>query len=631
MSKRWLLLIPFVCGLPLAAEAQTTGVVINLSAFRTIEEQRINIEDLEEEVQATIQLSWSVSGLTSGNFDYELTYGAITETSTAPTRLRVEDSEGLAEAEGDQPLTGELQVEILPINIIENDEDLPQSLGGQGRDDYNQAICVNVFPDGNPDFNETFSECWTFEVDTLAPAGPPVDELIPGENRVTVRWTPLADNNIQFYEVVYCVNTSTLTVSFDSLPCPENEWIPSGTISDTQGEVSISDGIITGERVVVGIRAIDEFDNIGEPGDVEDTFPTTVDDFFELYDGPEAGGFCFIATAAYGSYAHPLVRVLRAFRDRVLNATPLGAAFVWAYYHYAPPLAERVGDDPSLAIWIRVWLVPVAMVAMLIMLCPLVAAAWLAFRTVRWARRRARTSVPGVVAVAALLWANPAEARRPDSDLTTVGVGLEFKGGPYSGNIQNEPGFSDVFEAESRPLFTLGVDLQVLRGFGTVTVGGTVGFLQYSGKGLFGKGSRVPGSPSDDDNDFNLVPLTLQLGYRFDVLADRTWIPLVPYARGGLAYYIWWATNGVGELQRRDQEEDRQTARGGTFGLTGTLGIAFMLNKIEPRVAQSLFANTGIRGTYVFVEMTTSEVDDFGGDSFDLSDFNWSVGLYMEL
>ncbi|MEO1339357.1 MAG: CFI-box-CTERM domain-containing protein, partial [Myxococcota bacterium] len=343
---------------------------------------------------------------------------------------------------------------------------------------------------------------------------------------------------------------STNTISFETLPCANPR--ASGTISDTLTESSISDGILNGERVAVAMRSIDDFDNVGLPGDVEAVFPTSVDDFFELYDGGEDGGFCFIATAAYGSYAHPLVRVLRAFRDRVLKRTAIGEAFVWAYYRYAPPVANKVAADPALAGWIRLWLVPVAALAILIMLCPLFAMLWLGrlawrSRAVR-ASRAARTAALLLVGAAVLLsFSSVAHATRPKADLP-VGIGLEFKGGPYSGAIQDETGFGEVFDSESRPLFTLGVDVQVFRAFGTATVGGSIGFLQYTGKGLFGKGSPTPGTPSSDTNVFSLLPMTLQIGYRFDVLADNTWIPLVPYVRGGFAYYIWWATNGVGDL-----------------------------------------------------------------------------------
>lgn len=51
---------------------------------------------------------------------------------------------------------------------------------------------------------------------------------------------------------------------------------------------------------------------------------------------------CYIATAVYGSYDAPEVRVLRRFRDEVLSASVPGRAFVRSYYAVSPPIARRL-------------------------------------------------------------------------------------------------------------------------------------------------------------------------------------------------------------------------------------------------------------------------------------------------
>src|ERR1044071_10249915 len=45
---------------------------------------------------------------------------------------------------------------------------------------------------------------------------------------------------------------------------------------------------------------------------------------------------------------------------------------------------------------------------------------------------------------------------------------------------------------------------------------------------------------SADHNEFRLVPTELSATYRFTWLDDTYGVPVVPYARAGLGYYIWW-------------------------------------------------------------------------------------------
>ena len=75
--------------------------------------------------------------------------------------------------------------------------------------------------------------------------------------------------------------------------------------------------------------------------------------------GDGGGGGCFIATAAFGSYLHPKVQILRTFRDEYLLKTPPGRAFVKLYYLLSPPVADVVGRHEGLRTASRVLLTPV--------------------------------------------------------------------------------------------------------------------------------------------------------------------------------------------------------------------------------------------------------------------------------
>lgn len=78
--------------------------------------------------------------------------------------------------------------------------------------------------------------------------------------------------------------------------------------------------------------------------------------------GPNPGGPCFIATAAYGTPLAGEVQVLRNGRDTLLLSNPLGSALVEVYYRLSPPLADLVAVYPVLTVLARLALWPIVAV-----------------------------------------------------------------------------------------------------------------------------------------------------------------------------------------------------------------------------------------------------------------------------
>jgi len=85
--------------------------------------------------------------------------------------------------------------------------------------------------------------------------------------------------------------------------------------------------------------------------------------------GGSSGSGCFIATAAFGSYAEPHVKLLRDFRDKCLLTNTPGRWFVRMYYRYSPFWANLIN--------IHTWCKPVVRLALM----PLVGISYIMVKT----------------------------------------------------------------------------------------------------------------------------------------------------------------------------------------------------------------------------------------------------------
>lgn len=70
---------------------------------------------------------------------------------------------------------------------------------------------------------------------------------------------------------------------------------------------------------------------------------------------------CFVATACYEDYDHPVVMELRRFRDECLEASMAGQTFVRWYYQWSPAFARLVARSRILKVLARVLIVAPAL------------------------------------------------------------------------------------------------------------------------------------------------------------------------------------------------------------------------------------------------------------------------------
>jgi hypothetical protein len=211
---------------------------------------------------------------------------------------------------------------------------------------------------------------------------------------------------------------------------------------------------------------------------------------------------------------------------------------------------------------------------------------------------------------------------------------LQLRFGPYYPAVDSSAGldgarpFEAIFGTSSELLFELDLDYQIWRGFGALTIGGSFGFVQF-----VGKGRTQDGSVASDTTVFNLVPLRLTLGYHFTKLIDWFHLPVVPYIQGGLSYYIWWVTDGVGDTASWTDPVTGSSSEGagGIFGLHFGGGLKLLLDWLDQEAAAGLENDIGVINTFLFAEYDVSWVDGFGADNrFDVSDSTFMFGLMFE-
>lgn len=157
-------------------------------------------------------------------------------------------------------------------------------------------------------------------------------------NAVWYKYTPLSGwmqiNSKGTYDVTGATKLSSLTTF---------------TVVNGKGVLTIPDNdIITNLSPAKG--------TVLDPGGP--AVPAPVSTIPPIPEPSTSGGGCFIATAAFGSYFNPYVRILRDFRDTFLLTNRAGSAFVAWYYRVSPSIADRIRTRESLKIGVRAALMP---------------------------------------------------------------------------------------------------------------------------------------------------------------------------------------------------------------------------------------------------------------------------------
>ena len=168
------------------------------------------------------------------------------------------------------------------------------------------------------------------------------------------------------------IKSNTITVSGIDVAVPIS--ITGGTYSINGGSYTSADGTVNnGDTVSVQVTSSGSYSTttnatlfIGEVYKYS-IFSVTTQAAPASEDGGKSG-WCFIATAAFGSPMERHVQILRDFRDRYLLKFKLGQEFVKLYYRISPPIADTISKNEVLRMITRWSLIPVVGVAYLIVL-----------------------------------------------------------------------------------------------------------------------------------------------------------------------------------------------------------------------------------------------------------------------
>ena len=469
----------------------------------------------------------------------------------------------------------------------------------------------------------------TVELDfrTARPDAPASPTVTAGGESLKVKWESVAD--AASYKVYY----STESLTAGSYP----DEIDANTATSTSTSITIKEKVSAGNTYYVGITTIDSKGNESVLSEVATVETVASKDFWDSYRAENQdvdGGFCFIATAAYGSTQESHVQLLRSFRDNVLMPTESGRAFVQTYYEVSPPFALLIKQHPALRALARYALWPVYGFAWMYMYHPVLlwtllllfvaGIAALIFRRRRTkaarlaqAARHVAPVLAAVVAAGAIACPDEAYAESP------VSMMAEFKAGPYTPDSLGGA-FKKHFRDDSGFIVEGEYDWQFWRGVGSLGLGFHLAYGKIEGKSV-----EDSGEESIDSTALHWLPLRLSLVYRFDYLWTRFHFPFTIYAKAGFDYAVWWVVDGADSVAKSDDGKD---GYGGTFGFHVVAGIAFVLDWLAPDMEKAFDVEWGINNSYIFAEFMYTNIKNFGADgAFDLSDTaTFQIGLGLE-
>lgn len=570
----------------------------------------------------------------------------------------------------------------------------PKSTGDDRCGAVERKALVWVGADGDSMGDIEYWESKGVDVDTNPPPIPSEVSAKGGENGVIVQWTNPQERatDIEYYQFLcakrtgtslepaldevshspqfqraaeLCGLTSTLSaISFSAnqgsatapswLGDPESYVCGQASAGATSYRVG---GLENGTEYEIAMLAIDHAGNASGVFLTEAVKPEALTDFWEDLqdkDSEVEGGYCLIASA-YGDGSGTASR-LRALRDETLAHSAAGRWLIARYYALSSSLAPHLSSSwrrtaaalllgPVVALGLAWQLLTLPGLAALVLI---LATAWAQRK--RWRAALVGRTTVALAALALALWPEQATAQslgpywedelaqteEADPFATKWHVGL--RAGPYTPAIDAQVAgspYAEMFGGDT-VMPALDIDYVLWEGVGQLAVGGSIAFMGKSASAF--QQMDNPDTPErergDDKNRFRLIPLALTAAFRLTVLDRRFGVPLVPYVRGGLGYYLWWVEAPGGEVasvcRTGGTTCDEKLARGGSLGVVASVGLAVRAERIDAEAA-AVMRDGGMQHAGFYAELQGGWVDDFGiGKKLSVGDVTWFAGVDFE-
>ena len=529
-------------------------------------------------------------------------------------------------------LKGPASLTTAPIEVKLDVDTLSKAETPDQCDSLNETTYVYLIVEesssnGLQTVDKIYTVQYALDFRTVRPNAPEFVLASGGGESIKVSWESVS--GAESYKVYY--GEEGVSISEGDRP---EDLIGFHTATSTSTSITIKNKVSSDANYLIGVTAIDADGNESLIGEVVTVETVESKDFWQSYREENQdvdGGFCFIATAAYGSTQEPHVRVLRKFRDDVLMQSDAGRWFVETYYRLSPPAAHFIGQHPVLRAITRAALWPLYGFAIVLMYAP--AALYLALAMLCggigyafFRRRKAKIAgakAAGLIA-AACAFGGGMLGYAPESYADSpVNMMFELKAGPYTPDKLGKA-YDSHFKDSASFILEGEYDWQFWRGVGSLGVGLHLGYGNVKGHGV----EKDSGEKSVDTTELHWLPLRISLVYRFDYLWTRLNVPLTIYAKAGFDYSFWWIYNGADSTAKADGKD----GYGGTFGFHVVAGAAFVLNWLAPEMAKSFDVEWGINNSYIFAEYMYAQIDNFGASgAFNLTEkATFMIGLGLE-